>query len=65
MSDHDGAESVVSKIRQQLMAGDPSHLLTGEHLTSWERLQICIEQAGGVSDGIRKYTDLYGLPPGF
>lgn len=53
MSDNDGYNLVASKIRQQMMVKDP-----------FDTLKTIMKRDGlSVSEAIRKYTSVYGLPP--
>lgn len=57
MSDNDGYNVVASKIRQQMMVRDPI-------ITPLDKLKMLMVRDGlSVSEAIRKYTSIYGLPP--
>lgn len=57
MSDNDGCDIVRGRIRRQMMVRDPL-------ITPLDTLKMLMVRDGlSVSEAVRKYTNIYGLPP--
>lgn len=67
MSDNDGYNVVASKIRQQMMVKDPI-LEDNVHKKidpMDEVIRSMCRDGMSVSEAVREYTNLHGLPKGF
>lgn len=68
MSDNDGHNVVASKIRQQMMAGDFSRQFGGKpyKFDPFDEINAYMCGLGlSVSEAIRRYSNIHGLPEGF